>query len=212
MPFSPQSVPARAASRSRGWRAALVPTCALATLLLTGPSPLGEAAAVRMPPSAPQPRATVREEILRLLESPESLPRAADWAPLGPEALSELLGLASNPSTPELQRTRAVAAIAVVENPEATQRLQRLLLSQTTPDSVRAAATLALGRRAGLEAFPLLTPLLSDRSEHVRATAAQTLGRMGGTEARKVLEERLPFEETLAVREAIQQGLSYIEP
>jgi HEAT repeat protein len=207
--------PARATSHSRGWFARLAPSCALATLLLSGPSLHGEASAARMPapaPSAPQPRGTVHEEILRLLERPDSFPRAADWAPLGPEALSELIGLASNPQAPEPQRTRAVAALAVVEHPEATQRLQGLLHGQATPDSVRAAATLALSRRAGLEALPLVTPLLTDRSEQVRATAAQTLGRLGGPEARKLLEERLPLEESIAVREAIQQGLSYLEP
>lgn len=215
MPFSPQPLSARASAHRRPWSASLAPACALAALLLTGSSLLGEASAARMPPSSPsspQPRGTLHEEILRLLDSPEALPREADWARLGPEALSELLGLASNPKAPEPQRSRAVAAMAVVAHPEASQRLQELLRSQATPSSVRAAATLALGRRAGLEAIPLLTPLLSDSSEQVRATAAQTLGRVGGAEVRKVLEERLPLEESLAVREAIQQGLSYLEP
>jgi len=41
---------------------------------------------------------------------------------------------------------------------------------------------------------------------------AQMLGRVGGAEARKVLEERLQLEEDREVREAIQRGLSYIEP
>lgn len=173
--------PARAASPSRARLARLVaPTCALATLLLTGPALHGEASAARMPAAAPpQAHANVHEAIVRLLERPDSFPRASDWAPLGPEALPELLGLASNPQAPEPQRTRAVAAIAVV---------------------------------AGLEALPLVTPLLGDRSEQVRATAAQTLGRLGGAEARKLLEERLPLEESLLVREAIQMGLSYLEP
>lgn len=169
-----------AASRSRARPALLAPTCALATLLLTGPSLLGEASAARMPaPAAPQPRANVHEEIVRLLERPDSSPGASEWAPLGHDALPELLGLASNPRAPEPQRSRAVAALAAV---------------------------------AGLEALPLVTPLLGDRSEQVRATTAQTLGRLGGAEARKRLEERLPLEESLFVREAIQMGLSYIEP
>jgi HEAT repeat protein len=163
-------------------------------------------------PSAPRAPRTLHEEILRLLESPESLPREADWAPLGPEALAELSGLASNPDAPEPQRSRAVAAMAVVVHPEASQRLQQLLRSSEAPASLRAAATLALGRRAGLEAIPLLLPLLEDQNEQVRATAAQALGRMGGAEARKVLEERLPLEENLEVREALQRGLSYLEP
>jgi HEAT repeat protein len=163
-------------------------------------------------PTSPRASGTLHEEILRLLESPESLPREADWAPLGPEALTELSGLASNPDAPEPQRSRAVAAMAVVVHPEASQRLQQLLRSSEAPASLRAAATIALGRRAGLEALPLLMPLLEDRNEQVRATVAQALGRMGGAETRKALEERLPLEESLEVREALQRGLSYLEP
>lgn len=214
MPF-PQPSPARAASHRIPWRSSLASTCALAALLLTGSSHLGQASAALMPPSspsAPQPRGSLHEEILRLLDSSEAVPREAEWARLGPEALSELLGLASNPKAPEPQRSRAVAAMAVVSHPEASLRLQELLRSKAQPSSVRAAATLALGRRAGLEAVPVLTPLLADPNEQVRATAAQVLGRVGGAEVRKALEERLPLEESLAVREAIQQGLSYIEP
>ncbi|WP_375765853.1 HEAT repeat domain-containing protein [Archangium gephyra] len=215
MSFSPLPSPARAASRQRPGRSSLASTCALAALLLTGSSHFGQASAALMPPSAPsspQPRGTLHEEILRLLDSSEAFPREAEWARLGPEALSELLGLASNPKAPEPQRSRAVAAMAVVSHPEASLRLQELLRSKAQPSSVRAAATLALGRRAGLEAVPVLAPLLADPNEQVRATAAQVLGRVGGTEVRKALEERLPLEESLAVREAIQQGLSYIEP
>ncbi|QRN93795.1 HEAT repeat domain-containing protein [Archangium violaceum] len=215
MSSSPPPASDRAPLPSRGWSAHLVRASALASLLLISPAPFGQASAARMPPSSPStPKApaSLHQEILRLLESPESLPREADWAPLGPEALTELSGLAGNPDAPEPQRTRAVAAMAVVSHPEASQRLQQLLRSSEAPPSLRAAATVALGRRAGLEAVPLLMPLLEDRSEQVRATAAQALGRMGGAEARKVLEERLPVEESLEVREAIQRGLSYIEP
>jgi len=208
-------VSARSAPSSRGWCARLLPPCALAALLLTGPAHTGEAAAARMSPSspsAPRPQGALHEEILRLLDSPESFPREADWAPLGPEALAELTGLASDPKAPEPQRTRAVAAMAVVAHPEAAQRLQGLVRGRATPVSVRAAAAQALSRRVGLEAVPLLTPLIRDRSEPVRAAAARILGRVGGPEARHVLEERLPLEESLTVREAIQQGLIHVEP
>jgi HEAT repeat protein len=210
MPFSP---PPAARLPSRRWLGFLVPP-ALAALLLTGPSPVGEAVAARMPPSSSTPRAggTLHEEILRLLDSPEALPREADWAPLGPEALTELSGLVQDAKAPEPRRTRAVAAMAVVNHPEASQRLQEFLRQPATPTPVRAAAAFALGRRAGLEAIPLLTPLLEDPNESVRGAAAQALGRVGGAEARRLLEERLPLEEHQEVREAIQRGLSYIEP
>lgn len=157
-------------------------------------------------PGAPGPR------ILRLLDAPESLPREADWAPLGPGVLEELLGLVRDPSTPEPRRTRAVAALAVVAHPEAASHLEALIRDASAPPTLRAAATLALGRRAGLSALPSLTPLLEDANEGVRAHAARALGRLGGSEARRALENRLTLEEHPAVREALQQGLCDSEP
>jgi len=208
-------VSARAASSSRAWRLRLTRSCVLAALLLTGSHFGGEASAAFLSPSSPStPRSqgTLHEEILRLLDSAEAFPREADWAPLGPEALTELTGLVRDPKASEPQRARAVAAMAVVAHPEATVRLQEILRPASAPPSVRAAAALALARRTGLESVPSLTPLLADRSEAVRASVAQMLGRVGGAEARKVLEERLSLEEDREVREAIQRGLSYIEP
>jgi len=213
MSLPPVSV--RAASPSRAWRLRLTRSCVLAALLLTGSHFGGEASAAFLSPSspsAPRSQGTLHAEILRLLDSAEAFPREADWAPLGPEALTELTGLIRDPKASEPQRARAVAAMAVVAHPEATVRLQEILRPSSAPPSVRAAAALALARRTGLEAVPSLTPLLADRSEAVRASVAQMLGRVGGAEARKVLEERLQLEEDREVREAIQRGLSYIEP
>ncbi len=206
---------ARAASPSRDWRLRLPRSCVLAALLLTGSHLGGEASAAHLSPSAPsapRPQGSLHEEILRLLDSSGAAPREADWAPLGPEALTELTGVAWDPKASEPQRARAVAAMAVVAHPDATVRLQEILRPSSSPPSVRAAAALALARRTGLESVPSLAPHLEDRSEAVRASVAQMLGRVGGPEARKVLEERLPLEEDREVREAIQRGLSYIEP
>ncbi|HEX8826117.1 MAG TPA: HEAT repeat domain-containing protein [Archangium sp.] len=215
MSISPPPVSARAASPAHGWRHRLPRLSVLAALLLSGTHPGGEAAAALMqssPLDTPRSPGTLHEEILRLLDRSEAFPREADWAPLGPDALTELSGLANDPKASETQRARAVTAMAVVAHPEASVRLQALLRPSATPPSVRSAAALALARRTGLESVPSLAPLLEDRSEAVRAAAAQMLGRVGGAEARKVLEERLALEEKLEVREAIQRGLSYIEP
>lgn len=215
MSLSPSLPSARPVPLARRWRAPLVRVCSLAAVLVTGPAVLGQASAAWMPAFAPgsaPAHATLHEEILRLLEKNGAFPREADWAPLGPEALGELTGLAGDPKAPEPQRTRAVAAMAVVAHPEAALRIQEILRGQASPASVRAAATLALGRRSGVEAVPMLAPLLEDPSEEVRATAARTLGRMGGAEARQMLEDRLVLEESPSVREALQQGLSYVEP
>lgn len=179
----------------------LASTCALVALLLTAPSPA----------TPPSPEAA-RGEVLRLLDTSGDAPREDTWARLGPEALSELFALVGDAKLPETQRLRAVAALAVVAHPEASQRLQELLKDPAAPSAVRMTAIEALGRRAGLAAVAPLTPLLTDTSEPVRACAARTLGHIGGTQARGVLEARLSLEKSPAVREALQQALSYLEP
>jgi hypothetical protein len=41
---------------------------------------------------------------------------------------------------------------------------------------------------------------------------ARALGRLGGAQAQQALEERIPEEEDPLVREALQQGLTFIQP
>ncbi len=175
--------------------------CALATLLLWGPAS-----------AAPPSREALHGEVLRLLERSEDPPREQDWAPLGPAALPELLGLVTDAALPEPRRLRAVAALAVVAHEEAPQRLQELSRNASASESVRAAAMNALGRRTGLAAVPLLRPLLADPQDGVRASAAQALGHVGGSEAREALEGQLAREDKPMVREALQQALSDLEP
>jgi HEAT repeat protein len=95
--------------------------------------------------------------------------------------------------------------------PEVLPVLGALVQDATLPEEVRTRAITAMACLGRL-AIPSLAPLLQDRSEQVRRVAAQSLGRLGGMEARRVLEERLPLEESPGVRETIQQGLTHAAP
>src|SRR6218665_1055370 len=180
---------------------------ALAAWLLVAP-----AAAAPVPSDSATEPGALHGRVLRMLDRSKTPPREADWAPLGPAALGELLALAKDPQAPAAQRTRAIPALPVVAHAEAAQHLAELLHTPTLPPSLRATAVLALQRRAGLAALPVLAPLLEDGDALVRSTTARALGRMGGGEARRVLEERLALEEHAEVRDALQQGLSDVEP
>ncbi len=160
-----------------------------------------------------EPAPELRSEVASLLARPEAFPPyETDWKPLGPAALGILEELASDPKAPAPQRARAVTSMAAVDHPQASDRLRSLLQDRSAQPTLRASAATALGLRAGTEAVSTLLPLLEDRDEHVRAAAARTLGRLGGLQVRQALEERLPLEEAPLVREAIQQGLTFVEP
>jgi HEAT repeat protein len=96
--------------------------------------------------------------------------------------------------------------------PEALPVLSAVLGDARAPASVRASAASALGRYLGLEAIPTLISRLVDREDQVREAAAVALGRLGGQQARQALEDRLPLEERPLVREALQRGLTLVEP
>ena len=89
--------------------------------------------------------------------------------------------------------------------------LGALVQDAKQPEEVRTRAVTAMACLGRL-AIPSLAPLLQDRSEQVRKVTALALGRLGGTEARRLLEERLPLEESPGVRETIQQGLTHAAP
>lgn len=96
--------------------------------------------------------------------------------------------------------------------PEALPVLSAVLSDARAPAGVRASAASALGRHLGLEAIPTLISRLEDREDAVREAAAVALGRLGGQQARQALEDRLPLEEQPLVREALQRGLTLVEP
>lgn len=176
---------------------------AFAALLLLSPAPLVSAS----------PSRGLRSEVASLLERPEAFPPYEnDWKPLGPAALGVLEELAADPRAPAPQRARAVTSMAAVDHPQASERLRARVQDTAAQSTLRASAVTALGLRVGTEAVSTLLPLLEDGNEDVRAAAARALGRLGGTQVQQALEERLPLEEAQSVREALQQGLTFVEP
>lgn len=187
----------------------------LATVLLVGLSAPLQAApppSTLEAPARPRSPLEVRSAVVSLLERPGAFPYESEWKPLGPAALGVLEELAANPEAPAPQRSRAVAFMAAVDHPEASGRLRALLEDTAALPSLRASAATALGLRTGSEAVATLLPFLQDSSAPVREAVARSLGRLGSPQARQALEDRLTLEETLLVREALQQGLTFIEP
>jgi HEAT repeat protein len=169
-------------------------------------------ASARMGDASPASGSALRAHVEALLQEPDALGHGADWHLLGPEALPVLEQVIADAQAPAAEREQAVTALALVENAEATERLLSLLRDSGALPSLRAHAALALGLRTGPEALTSLLPHLEDPQLAVREAVAVALGRLGNAEAQKALEDRLPFEESSLVREAIQQGLSLSVP
>jgi len=188
----------------------------LAVALLFGPGAPPQAAPAEpssQTSSAAPPPQVLRTQVTSLLEQPDALPPSGSrWQPLGPAALGVLEELASNPRLPASQRARAVTSMAAVDHPQAGDHLRALLGDTHTEPPLRASAATALSLWAGTEAIPTLLPYLQDRNGQVRIAVARALGRLGGPQVQQALEERLPSEEEPLVREALQQGLTFLEP
>ncbi|AKQ67036.1 hypothetical protein A176_003948 [Myxococcus hansupus] len=162
---------------------------------------------------APSPGSDVQAQVLALLEDPRNAASPeAEWKRLGPAAVPVLSELVMNPSAPPYRRTRAVSSLALVDPTGAAMPLQKVLEDAKAPAEVRASAAGALGLCLGLDAIPTLISRLEDRESEVREAVAVALGRLGGKEARQALEDRLPLEERALVREALQRGLTLVEP
>jgi hypothetical protein len=210
-------MPTAAGGHSRGSLAALKRgALVLAAALLFSPDPFLQAAPAE-PPSqaspAPPPSGDVRAQVVSLLDQPDAFPPyGTRWQPLGPAAFSVLEELASNAKAPAPQRARAVTSMAAVDHPQAADHLRALLADRGTEPPLRASAATALSLRAGQEAIPTLLPFLQDREGQVRIAVARALGRLGGPQVQQALEERLPSERDPLVREALQQGLTFLVP
>ncbi|NPC86819.1 HEAT repeat domain-containing protein, partial [Pyxidicoccus fallax] len=162
--------------------------------------------------AAPTSAGDVRARVLALLEASQGGLREDAWRRLGPQAVPVLTSLAVDSSLPIARRALAMTSLSLVDPAQGAQSIREVLEDARAPADVRANAATALGRSLGLEAIPTLISRLEDREDSVREAVAVALGRLGGQQARQALEDRLPVEERPLVREALQRGLTLVEP
>ncbi|QSQ27301.1 HEAT repeat domain-containing protein [Pyxidicoccus parkwayensis] len=213
-PLPPRAgaVPSRASRRR--WMSGVLG----AALLLVGSGVLARVntrAPVPVEPpssSAPGSNADLRARVLELLDASQGTPREEAWRQLGPEAAPVLAALAVDQEAPAARRAMAVTSLALVDPAGGAGSIREVLEDSRAPADVRASAATALGRSLGLEAVPTLLSRLQDREDRVREAVAVALGRLGGQQVRQALEDRLPLEERPLVREALQRGLTLVEP
>ncbi len=206
-PLPPRSgaVPPPATSpwRRRGWLGLI------AAVLLSGSGGATRASAAT--PSFAS-GADVRERVMALLDASQGYPREETWRPLGSDAVPVLTSLVADRAAPSTRRSQAMVSLALVDPAGSAGSIRQVLEDPATPAEVRASAAVALGRALGPDAIPTLLTRLEDREAPVREAVAVALGRLGGQQVRQALEDRLPLEEQPLVREALQRGLSLLEP
>ena len=170
----------------------------------TGLAQPGEPVPIGPPSSAVL--AEIRTKVLALLAITDA--GADRWRALGPEALTVLRQLASDPAEIPARRAAATASIAYVDNPAATEVLRAYATDANVLPQVRQSAVQALGAREGVQAVPMISPLLSDGDPDVRRGAAKELGDVAGPAARAALQSRLAAETNPQVRDDIQKALA----
>jgi HEAT repeat protein len=157
------------------------------------------------PPSAAL-LADLRPKVIALLGATDGA--AERWKILGPEALTVLRQLASDPAETAGRRAAATLSIAYVDNPSATEILRSYATDANVLPQVRQSAVHALAAREGTNALPALTPLLADGDADVRLSTAKAIGDVGGPAARTALQARLATESSPQVRDEIQKALA----
>jgi HEAT repeat protein len=180
--------------------------------LLTGSGGTARAGAAAQGVVPAASTSDVRERVMALLDASQGFPREETWRPLGPDAVPVLASLISDRAAPSARRAQALVSLALVDPAGGATSFREVLDDTRAPAEVRASAAVALGRALGPEAIPTLLTRLEDREVPVREAVAVALGRLGGQQVRQALEERLPLEEQPLVREALQRGLTLLEP
>jgi hypothetical protein len=147
--------------------------------------------ATRASAATPASGEDVRERVMALLDASQGYPREETWRPLGPDAVPVLTSLVSDGAAPSTRRSQAMVSLALVDPAGGAGSIRQVLEDSR---------------------IPTLLTRLEDREAPVREAVAVALGRLGGQQVRQALEDRLPLEEQPLVREALQRGLSLLEP
>ena len=184
------------------------------TLLLAALAPPDAGAPARPPgrdggPAAKvSPRAEV-EAALAKSGGPVELQR------LAASAQGTLTAIASDRTTPETVRTRALSALAYARNLRAQVFLENFIVGKTPPldatDRVLVRhAAVALGWQGDARLVEVVAPLLDDADPDVRMDAAVALGLGRSRSAEAPLRARLATETDAAVRRQIDASLKAV--
>ncbi len=172
------------------------------------PAPAGGPAVAQQQPLKRDVTASVES----LLAGYEYVPSDEDWRKLGPDALPVLERIFNDPNALKSTRSRAVSSMGQVAHPDASARLSLIMVDASVDGWFRSRAVLALAYRDGAASAAKITPMLDDTSIDVREAAGRALGSVGGAAAKLALELRLEQEPDRAVREALQQSLTKLQP
>jgi HEAT repeat protein len=177
--------------------------CAVLTLcvslLVTGPLLADDAA-----------QAQLASQVSALLGGLEHAPEAHEWEALGPEAAVILQQIAADPSQLATTRARAISALANFDDPQTRPFLESVLTDGAHPELLKRNAVTVLSLKHGVEALPVIAPLLAAESYNLRETAVRAVARLSveSPKAKASLQARLPVEESGALRALIEQSLA----
>jgi HEAT repeat protein len=158
------------------------------------------------PVAANPPSAVKVEDTLRVLRSRHD-PEPKDFLPVGGDVDQVLAGLVDNSHLDVEMRARAAVALGGWKGPRPEAVLRAAMSDPGGPAELRAAAMLGLAKTSGEVAVEELKAYLQDRSPVLRSGAARALGRAGGGHARILVMAAIENEESLDVREAMEEAL-----
>lgn len=149
----------------------------------------------------------VTSQVEELLAGYEYVPKAEDWARIGPQAAIVLRQIAADPKAQSSKRARAVSSLAHFPQDDNQTFLTELLQKDTNPALLRRKAIRALAVAFGPQSLPTIKPYLADADHRLRESAILAIGAVRTDEARTLLKERLSLEPSDHLKETLEETL-----
>lgn len=137
-------------------------------------------------------------------------PKPEAFKPVGEDVDRILVNLVITPKVDADLRVKAAVALGGFPGNKARGALVTTLANPQEPSTLRAAAMLGLARAFQTAVVEDLRPYLKDADPVLRAGAGRALGATGSDRARTLLMDAIDHEESLEVRQAMEDGLKLL--